>query len=264
LIAVLNGLGNMVGNLVKKLMSQSTILPALVMTVFAATTTPSKPACAFEVVNNLSIESAVVRVGEPGPAYYAQSFKALANRLDEISVLLASDLGPDAFDFNLLVTETAPRSSGGYYPTNVLFESPRLTLPFDPSVPYDRLAFTRFDIPVGQFLQPGNTYMFIVDAFAGFDGVQGTAASVLNDNYNDGSFIYYAGDVGVGDRNSHFADATNWANRTMAGGFGGEEDLGFQLRFATIPEASTLHLIAIAVCVALRQRVRKSFCAGRV
>ena len=192
------------------------------------------------VIDNLAIDNAVVAFGEQAPAYYAQSFVAVGN-LETVTFLAASASGPDDTDFRVLITETNGGTGAGIHPTNVLFESATLTVPFDPTFPINRLEFTQFDINAGGLaLSPGTTYTIVLDAFVAYDGIEGSAGSAQNRNYADGHFFHYGGSVAVGDRTTHFLDVANWVDGRV------DDDLAFRLVFS-IPAPTTLALFGLGL-----------------
>lgn len=211
-------------------------------------------------VDNLHVENAIVSFGEAAPPYFGQTFRAEGHFLREVTFLLASASGPGDTHFRLLITEVSPISSGGVHPTNVLFESSELSVPFDSTYPINSLDFTEFIVDVGSIpLDVGETYAFMLDAFVAYDGVDGSAGSGRNDDYAEGHFFSYAGHVPSigGDRSDHFADTDNWRSRTASAGFP-EDDLTFVLKFTSreIPEASGLVVWSWLVGIVLGVRRR--------
>jgi len=173
--------------------------------------------------------------GEFNTAYYAQSFispiSGVQSVLGTLTFELATVLGPDDVEFRLLITETTGGPGTGIRPTNVLFESDRLTLPF--TKPEDAL-FTTFDVDLGGLvIEPAITYAWVLDAFVEFDMLRGVALTGSNDNYSDGH-LFILNDVGGQTRADHFAAV--WSGPMT-------QDFTFKLGFEPIPEPSTMLLL---------------------
>lgn len=193
-------------------------------------------------IGDLQIDNAVVAFGEQAIPYYAQSFVAPEGTLDEVTVLLASSSGPGGTHFRVLITETTGGTGAGIVPTTVLFESPSLTLPFDPSYPVNRLEFTAVAVPLGALLlNPGLTYALILDAFVEYDGVPGSAGFAQNNAYSEGHYFYYSGfhllPTPNPRRADHFADSAHWIDWNDEP----SKDLAFEIvytPFASAPHAA--------------------------
>ena len=126
--------------------------------------------------------------GEPNTAYVGQSFVALDTRITSLSFMLdglddVENNEPDNTTFNVLITPLAP---SGDLPDfdNILYESG----PYSTTLETGYETFTLdLDIPV----QPGQSYMWVLDAFVAFDGEAGTAAIAATFNaYADGEFRF--------------------------------------------------------------------------
>jgi len=193
------------------------------------------------VIDNMRAGTGVVAFGEPAVAYYAQSFTAITDNLVQVKFLLASAAGPGPTPFHFLITETAGGTGESLQPTNVIFESAELSVPFDPSSPFNRREFTTFTVDVGNLLvHVGSTYAFILDGFVTLDGVSSEAGAALNTDYPNGHFFYYARSPIGGTRASHFANTAAWNDYL-------DEDLAFRLTFVDVPEPSSIALLCIGV-----------------
>ncbi len=153
----------------------------------------SGSANADATIDTLSLwdgENCVGALGEPHTAYFGQSFVALDSQLTSVSFLLdglddVENNQPDAADFHLLVT---PLASTGDRPdlNTILFESVTYSTSLNS-------GFELFTIDIDIPVIPGQSYMWVLDAFVAFDGSPGTAAiATVYNSYDDGEFRSFA------------------------------------------------------------------------
>lgn len=99
--------------------------------------------------------------------YVGQTFTPPAGdaRLDRLSVYVGPS--PDSgFAFHLLVTGTTGGLSGNFHPTDVLFDSGRITMPFS-----GLFTTQRFDFEIGGLaLVPGEQYAWVLDHATEYSG----------------------------------------------------------------------------------------------
>ncbi len=133
-------------------------------------------------------ETHVGAMGEPNTAYFGQSFVALDEQITSLSFLLdglddVENNQPDETTFNVLIT---PLSPSGDLPNfdSILYESG----PYSTTL---EAGYESFTIDLDVSVQPGQSYMWILDAFVAFDGEAGTAAiAATYDAYEDGEFRF--------------------------------------------------------------------------
>ncbi len=121
-------------------------------------------------------ETQVAGFGEPYAPYIGQSFVALDERITSLSFLLdgqddVEDNEPDTTDFHLLITPLAPTGDRPDF-DNILFESTSYSTTLD-------TGYELFTIDLDVAVQPGQSYMWVLDSFVTFDGEAGTAAIAL-------------------------------------------------------------------------------------
>ena len=144
-------------------------------------------------IDTLSLWDGVNHVGalgEPHTAYFGQSFMALDSQLTSVSFVLdglddVENNQPDATDFHLLVT---PLASTGDRPDldTILFESETYSTSLES-------GFELFTIDINIPVTPGQSYVWVLDAFVAFDGSPGTAAiAAVYNSYDDGEFRSFA------------------------------------------------------------------------
>lgn len=185
------------------------------------------------VIGNMTFTNGVVAVGESAVGYYAQTFVAPATTPKALSFYLASADHSGPMNFRVLITEINGTGSA-IVPSTVLFESPTLSLPFDPTFPINRNEYTRFDVPLMALsLTPGLTYAWIIDGVVARDGIGDGAGSALNSSYSGGHFFYY-GDFLTGSRASDFANVGGWNDFDPSEGRS-RQSLAFEMAFAPSP-----------------------------
>jgi hypothetical protein len=197
-----------------------------------------------DTIHNDAIWTSVVPFGEPGAAYYQQTFVALPGKASELTIFLSSNEATTRF--RVLITEVVAGIASNigpngellspvrstFVPSNVLFESATITVPFDGSYPLTRDEFTAYTIPLGGLpLKAGSTYAFVLDAASEFTGGRGTAGVAITkgDSYPGGTFSFYDGYLlsgATGDRTAHFQNGYGW------GEYNHDNDIAFRLRFA--------------------------------
>lgn len=159
--------------------------------------------------------------GEPGSAYFAQTFTPTADGFaDELTFQAQGINAANDNPFRVLVTDVA--TSTFFQPGNVLYESPTQTLAFDAPTT---------DITVdlaGLELDGGTEYAFIIDSYVENDGQPNQARAGVANGYADGGLYFY--NTSSGDRASHFASG-GWATSST------NEDLSFELTFLRVPIA---------------------------
>ena len=186
--------------------------------------------------------------GEPHSAYLGQSFVALDLQLTSVSFLLdglddVENNQPDATDFHLLVT---PLASTGDRPDldTILFESETYSTSLES-------GFELFTIDINIPVIPGQSYVWVLDAFVAFDGSPGTAAlATVYNSYDSGELRVFstADPPNIGTRQDH--DDHGWL--IMQPPSPGEiptVDAAFSMTF--IPEPTSfllLNLASLAFC----------------
>lgn len=140
-----------------------------------------------------------------GEYYRGQTFSGPGGSAQQLTIYISSvDLGKAKVRILLTDVDT----SSGIHPTNVLFESSTLEVPFSVS------SSQPVTVDLGGIpLLSGQTYAWIIDAFADYDPAKlwsGQTGMDLNGTYEDGDFIRLV--TGpfppAGDRSDHFA--MNW------------------------------------------------------
>ncbi|HME99433.1 MAG TPA: hypothetical protein VKK06_06110 [Terriglobia bacterium] len=189
---------------------------------------------------NTHIWTGVYPFGEPGAAYYQQTFVALPGKAQDLTIFLASNEGDTKF--RVLIVDVAPGIASNigpngeilspirstFVPNHVLFESATITVPFDPSYPILRNEFTPYTVHLGGLsLSGGSRYAFVLDAASEFTtGRRGTAwvAITKDDSYSNGTFSWYDGyllDAISTNRTAVFQNVYGWAE------YNNDNDLAF-------------------------------------
>ncbi len=162
-----------------------------IASIVAATFVCALPLQASIEIDTLSLWDGVKKVGgvgEPNSAYFGQSFVALDERATSLSFLLdglddVENGFTDSADFHVLIT---PLASSGDHPDfdSILFESETYSTTLD-------TGYELFTIDLDVQMQPGQSYMWVLDAFVAFDGERGAAAiAATYDRYADGEFRF--------------------------------------------------------------------------
>lgn len=175
------------------------------------------------VIDRLTAVTTTQFLGEaPNTPYYAQTFKAGGYQLDSVEFLIDTATGPDDTEYKVLIATTS-FDGAELHPGTVLFESELMSEPFDVDHTLHHVTVDTGNVA----LTPGQTYIFILDAFDPADGV-GSGAKVgvsysngsLGTDYPDGYFAFV--NASSGDRSSHFA--ADWKESVT-------NDLAFRMTF---------------------------------
>jgi hypothetical protein len=218
---------------------RGTISVAAAMLTWAGTAGAS---ITIDTLSSWDGSSAILSFGEPNVAYVGQTFRALDTELANIEVVLdgLDWVGePHSTSFHLLVAPLAPTNDRPDL-NNILFESNPLATSLNQ-------GYETFNVPLNVSVIPGETYMFVLDAFVAFDGLYSDAAIGVNpDSYSDGGVLFLNVEESAPTlRTDHDAEA--WTVSTVL------SDLAFQMTF--VPEPSTAVFLGV-LCFTVGQRRR--------
>lgn len=124
--------------------------------------------------------------GEPHASYFGQSFVALDEQITSLSFLLdgtddVENFEIDTADFHVLITPLAATADRPDF-EEVLFESETYSTTLE-------TGYELFTIEMDVAVVPGQSYMWVLDAFVANDGEKGNARLAINyDSYPDGEW----------------------------------------------------------------------------